>query len=198
MWFRFWLPASSSQDRLVCSLDSLDSRRCPGASVHEVLGIVEEINGIEGDIKKVCSSLLSELITGGPCSGDAYKRTPSLNQSHKQYMMSGIFRGVDPLLAGEIAKLPLYGGKHDPSSIVTPGLCNFFLSHVSHLFRLPPCEVHSQCAAPGPSCRHAGLPLRTFVAAQPLGTVLWMMRKAGNMVGRTALVLGQGQNGAYL
>lgn len=35
-----------------------------------------------------------------------------------------------------------------------------------------------------------------FVAAQPVGTLIWMLRKCPNLLGKTVLVQGQGQNGA--
>lgn len=56
------------------------------------------------------------------------------------------------------------------------------------MYHLPPCDTPHACAAQptgglaAATCLHGGVPLRDFVVAQPLGTVLWMMRKAGNLV----------------
>jgi hypothetical protein len=39
------------------------------------------------------------------------------------------------------------------------------------------------------------VPLPHFAAAQALGTILWMFRKVGSLVGRNVAVIGQGPNG---
>ena len=81
------------------------------------------------------------------------------------YIASGIYRGVEPELVTDLKTLPVVGG-----------LAQYFISHVSHLFRLPD---------PLP------IPLPHFAAAQALGTIVWMFRKAPNLVGKTVAVVGQ-------
>lgn len=86
-------------------------------------------------------------------------------------MASGIYRGVDTALAADLKSLTVVGG-----------LAQYFLSHTSHIFALPD---------PLPP----GIPLSHFAAAQALGTIVWMMKKAPNMVCKNVVVVGQGPNG---
>ena len=74
-----------------------------------------------------------------------------------------------------------------PKQITTPhghtGLARHFLSHTSHMYKLP-----ADSCIPPERVSH-------YVAAQPIGTILWMLRKVPNLLHKTVLVQGQGQNG---
>eukprot|EP00051_Salpingoeca_urceolata_P035630 m.30729 g.30729 ORF g.30729 m.30729 type:complete len:253 (+) comp9529_c0_seq2:128-886(+) len=88
------------------------------------------------------------------------------------YIISGTYRGVDPELADKLKSIPLTGG-----------LAQYFLSHSSHVFKIPEATT---------------VPLSHYAVAQPIGTVLWMLRKVPNLIGKHTAIVGQGPNGLVL
>ncbi|EDQ84741.1 uncharacterized protein MONBRDRAFT_29895 [Monosiga brevicollis MX1] len=90
------------------------------------------------------------------------------------YLHSGIFRDVPP----ERAQALREGVK------CTGGMSQYFIGHASHCYPIPSKDKW------GP-----GVELHHLTAAQPLGTILWMGRQLPNLLHKTVLVLGQGQNG---
>lgn len=129
-------------------------------------------------------------------------------------MTSGIFRDMPKDQADELRKIPLTGGKDSAQTSFGPvqrhhyhpalslalllphllpnllehvGLAQYFLSHESHLYPLPAQEGAA-----------ANIPVSHYSAAQPIGTLLWMLRKVPNLVHKTVAIVGQGQNGLLL
>eukprot|EP00043_Microstomoeca_roanoka_P009627 m.91670 g.91670 ORF g.91670 m.91670 type:complete len:358 (+) comp14640_c0_seq7:162-1235(+) len=127
---------------------------CHGTSVHEAVGELVDIHGMTFQETSFAK-------------GDLVLAMPS------NYMESGIYRAVDETLKEDLHRIPLTGG-----------LSEYFLSHISHIFKLPP---------PTPE-----LPTFYFTAAQPLGTLLWLARKLPNLLFKDVVVYGTGQNGCLL
>eukprot|EP00730_Choanoeca_flexa_P006775 TRINITY_DN12223_c0_g1_i1.p1 TRINITY_DN12223_c0_g1~~TRINITY_DN12223_c0_g1_i1.p1 ORF type:complete len:383 (+),score=75.10 TRINITY_DN12223_c0_g1_i1:1085-2233(+) len=143
----------------ICGSDMLyvhqprDIDHCCGASVHEVVARVLDVEGDDWH---------------GLHKDQIVLALPS------NYMTSGIFRDVPEPEAQKLREgIPLTGG-----------LSEYFLSHASHCYAIPPRKEWAK-----------GLEPHHFTAAQPLGTILWMMRQCPNLLHKNVVILGQGQNG---
>ncbi|EGD78628.1 hypothetical protein PTSG_01606 [Salpingoeca rosetta] len=145
----------------ICGSDMLyihkprDIDSCDGASIHEVVGELVAVNGASLDATEFA---LGDIVLAMPSN----------------YMESGIYRQVHEDLKAKLRRIPLTGG-----------LCEYFYSHISHIFKIP--DPHSQV-----------VPLHHYTAAQPLGTLLWMVRKVPNLLFKDVVVYGAGQNGCLL
>eukprot|EP01147_Barroeca_monosierra_P011101 gene11101-3167_t len=139
---------------------------CHGGSVHEVLGEVIGLSDMSWDESGLN---FRDIVLALPTN----VREQIVLEDFLNYVQCGIYRGVDEETKLNIQKLPANGG-----------LCEYFLSHMSHIFKIPNNPLH--------------VPLHYFLAAQPLGTLLWMVRKAPNLLFKSVLVYGAGQNGCLL
>eukprot|EP00055_Hartaetosiga_balthica_P013415 m.68889 g.68889 ORF g.68889 m.68889 type:complete len:379 (-) comp8258_c13_seq3:80-1216(-) len=129
----------------------------PGGSIHEVLGEVVQIHQPEKDDYDHPPIVVGDIVLALP--------------SH--YFRCGFFRGFDDRIKKDLKVIPPTGG-----------LCDFFLSHTSHVFILP--ETNPK------------IPMHHFLAAQPIGTLLWMARKLPNILFKDVVIVGGGQNGLLL
>eukprot|EP00055_Hartaetosiga_balthica_P013762 m.72097 g.72097 ORF g.72097 m.72097 type:complete len:391 (+) comp8370_c2_seq1:85-1257(+) len=135
----------------------LNIDNCDGGSVHEVVGEVVEIYKPNEDHYGHPKVEIGDIVLAMPSN----------------YMQTGIYRGFDEQTIADLKTIPPTGGMSD-----------FFLSHTTHVFKIPKTEP--------------AIPLPFFTVAQPLGTLLWMVRKLPNILFKDVIILGGGQNGLLL
>eukprot|EP00730_Choanoeca_flexa_P006776 TRINITY_DN12223_c0_g1_i3.p1 TRINITY_DN12223_c0_g1~~TRINITY_DN12223_c0_g1_i3.p1 ORF type:complete len:436 (+),score=68.76 TRINITY_DN12223_c0_g1_i3:1029-2336(+) len=195
----------------ICGSDMLyvhqprDIDHCCGASVHEVVARVLDVEGDDwhglhkdqivlalpsnymtsGIFRDVPEPEAQKLREGIPLTGGKYPHV-FLANCVQSAMALNSYSEISPfILVSEEQSVCLLRATQTlaPLLICIIGLSEYFLSHASHCYAIPPRKEWAK-----------GLEPHHFTAAQPLGTILWMMRQCPNLLHKNVVILGQGQN----